>query len=308
MKILITGGAGFLGSVITPYLLGLGHHVTVIDTLVHGVPSLLGCAHYPRFEFIKGDARSLQVIKEPLAQADAVIPLAAIVGAPACDADVHGTHSINFGAVSLICSHLSPAQRIFYPNTNSGYGTTAPGTICDENTPLIPISLYGKTKTMAEKLVLERENSVVFRLATVFGVSPRMRFDLLFNDFVLRAHRDGCIALFEASARRNFVHIRDVASAFSMAVDETIKPGVYNCGNTSMNMTKLDLCEAIVKVMPAFDWFFMDHRDDPDKRDYAVSNERLEAAGWKATYGAQEGIEQVLTACKMLPRGAMANV
>ena len=220
MKILITGGAGYIGSILTPTLLAKGYEVTVLDSFMFGQNSLADCCQYDTFDVVRGDCRNESLIKELLQDADVIIPLAALVGAPLCSRDEVGTRTINYEAVKLICDLASPQQRILMPVTNSGYGIGESGKFCTEESPLRPISLYGTTKVDAEKAVLERENSITFRLATVFGMSPRMRVDLLVNDFVYRAFYDRAVVIFEGHFKRNYIHIRDVAKVFVHRIEK----------------------------------------------------------------------------------------
>ena len=219
MKILITGGAGYLGSIVTPHLLNKGHEVTVLDSFLFRQNSLADCCHYESFNVVRGDCREASILKKLLKDADIIIPLAAMVGAPLCDQDKLAAESVNHSAVKLICDLVSPDQRIIIPITNSGYGVGQEGNFCTEKTPLRPISLYGKTKVDAEKEVLSRDNSISFRLATVFGMAPRMRLDLLVNDFVYRAVNDRSLLIFEGHFKRNYIHVRDIARVFEHAID-----------------------------------------------------------------------------------------
>ena len=292
--VLITGGAGFIGSVLTPMLLDAGHHVTVLDTFVHGENSLASSCSNPNFSVVNGDARDPLVLKPLVDTHDVLIPLAALVGAPLCAKDPALAYELNYGAIDTLCNLARPEQWIIYPNTNSGYGTqTEP---CAEDTPLNPISVYGQAKCAAEYRVLKCTNSVAFRLATVFGASPRMRTDLLVNDFVLRAVRDRAIVLFDENACRNFIHIRDVALAFMHVLNNwpTMRGNVYNLGDSRANMTKTQLCGAINEHI-AFDWY-SGSGNDPDRRDYLVSNERLEATGWSPRFSLDAGIKEL---CKL---------
>lgn len=312
MRILVTGGAGYLGSVLTPALLNEGHHVTVLDNFSHGVNSLAACCQeLSLFSVVNGDCRDMRLVKPLLSKADIIIPLAGVVGAPACNRDAAAARSINVGAVLEIVNEASKDQWILFPNTNSGYGTTAPGTECDENTPLKPISLYAETKAQAEAYVMApRDNSISFRLATVFGVSPRMRFDLMVNDFVLRAYRDKAIVLFDGNVRRNFIHVQDVARVFLHAIGNfgSMRGKVYNAGNSHLNMTKFGLFCAVAEHVKGFNCFDDPVGEDPDKRDYLVSNTRLEATGFRCHYDIDFGIRELLKSCAMIGRGAYGNV
>jgi len=301
MKILVTGGAGYIGSVLTPYLLARGWSVTVLDNFVHGVPSLAHIAHDRRLRIVRGDARSRDLMRSLLPQHDVLIPLAAVVGAPACDADPIGATSTNYEAIDMALSLMSPEQWVVYPNTNSGYGTTAPGTMCDETTPLAPISLYGKLKCLAEARVMARLNSITLRLATVFGWSPRMRLDLMVNDFTYRAVNDKTLVLFEGGFRRNFIHVRDVARAFVWALSKRPYPAglVFNVGDDAANMTKAELCKRIARVTD-FHWIEHPSQQDPDKRDYVVSTSKISSMGWHPTHDFDEGIGELVQGYAML--------
>ena len=290
LNILITGAAGFLGSVLTGELLAANHTVYALDNFMYGGQSLAHLCHDDLLHVTRGDARDEETVNPLLAKADIIIPLAAIVGAPACERNNGAARSTNLDAISKLCHSASWRQWIIYPNTNSGYGVGGVGE-CDEKSPLEPISWYGKTKCWAENHVRARENSIVLRLATVFGCSPRMRTDLLVNDFVQRAVRDRSIVLFEPHFRRNFVHVRDVSRAFLHAIDnfDNMKGNVYNCGDTDANMTKAQLCAKIRQHVPGFEWF-VGEGHDVDKRDYIVSNRKIEATGWKPQHTIDDGI------------------
>ena len=243
-RILVTGGAGYLGSVLVPALLQAGHHVTVVDNFLFRQATLSDCCHFDSFEVVRGDCRDRALMRTLVSKADYLIPLAALVGAPLCDRDRIGAETINRDAVRMICELATSTQRILFPTTNSGYGIGEKGVYCTEETPLRPISLYGKTKSDAEQAVLEHGNSITVRLATVFGISPRMRTDLLVNDFVYRAIHDRALVLFEGHFRRNFIHVRDVARVFLHAFEyfESMRGLPYNVGLDDANLSKLELC------------------------------------------------------------------
>jgi len=302
VKILVTGGAGYIGSVLTQYLLARGWSVTVLDNFSHGVPSLAHIAQDRNLRIVRGDARDKALMREELRKHDVLIPLAAVVGAPACRADPMGATTTNLDAIEMAVGLMSPEQWVVYPNTNSGYGTTAPGVVCDETTPLVPISLYGKLKCAAEvHVVMARENSITLRLATVFGWSPRMRLDLMVNDFTYRAVTDRTLVLFEGGFRRNFVHVRDVARAFVWALSKRPYPAghVFNVGDDAANMTKAELCARISRVTD-FRWIEHPSYQDPDKRDYVVSTAKITAMGWKPTHDFDEGIAELVQGYAML--------
>ncbi|MCR2060864.1 NAD-dependent epimerase/dehydratase family protein [Campylobacter helveticus] len=309
-KVLITGGAGYIGSVLSPILLNKGYEVVVVDNLFYNQVSLLPLASYKNFRFINGDALDETLIKKEVAKADIIIPLAAFVGAPLCKKNAKLARMINFEAIKMISDFASKEQIFIYPNTNSGYGIGDKDAMCDENSPLNPISEYGKDKVEAELYLLEKGNCVTFRLATVFGVSARMRLDLLVNDFTYRAYKDKFIVLFEEHFRRNYIHVRDVAKGFIHGIEnyEKMKGEAYNMGLSSANLTKRQLAETIKKFVPDFYIHSASIGEDPDKRDYLVSNAKLEATGWSADVSLEEGIEELLRAFAMMKVNAFANV
>lgn len=295
MKILITGGAGYIGSVLTPMLLNLGHEVTVLDNFYFKQNSLLDCCFNPKLTLVRGDCRQEETLKKCLQGQDFIFPLAALVGYSLCDADTVGAKTTNLEAIELLLRLRNPEQKVIFPCTNSGYGLGNNGQFCTEETPMRPISLYGTTKAEAEQLVLRAENSLTFRFATLFGGSPRMRLDLLVNDFVYRAIFDRTNVIFEGHFKRNYLHVRDAAGAFIWAMDhfEEMKGKPYNCGLSTANLSKIELCEKIKGHIPAFTYLEAPIGEDPDKRDYIVSNERLEATGWKPTFSLDDGIEEL---------------
>jgi nucleoside-diphosphate-sugar epimerase len=308
-SILVTGGAGYLGAVMVPELLRAGHKVTVLDNFMFRQNSLAAVCAEPRFTVVKADARDTRVLDPLLAEADVVIPLAALVGAPICDMDEIGAVSINRDAVLSILSRLSPRQRVLMPITNSGYGIGS-NTICTEETPMRPISLYGRTKVEAEDAVLDRGNSISFRLATVFGMSPRMRVDLLVNDFVYRALNDRSVVLFEGHFKRNYIHVRDVARTFLHGLDvfDDIRDNAYNVGLSDANLSKVELCERIRGHLPNFAYLEAEIGEDPDKRDYIVSNAKLEATGWQPTHSLDDGIKELIKGFTMVRNTVHGNV
>lgn len=310
MKIVITGGAGYLGSILTPELLKLGHEVTVIDAFIFRQTSLSECCSYDAFSVIRGDCRQEKLMRKITADADLVIPLAALVGAPLCNRDESGAISTNQGAVEMLCEILRPEQKIIYPTTNSGYGIGEKGKFCTEETALNPISLYGVTKVRAEEAVLKRANSLTFRLATVFGMSPRMRLDLLVNDFVYRAVHDRAILIFEGHFQRNYIHVRDVARVFIHAINnfETMQGRAYNVGLEDANLSKLELCAEIKKQLPEFVYVEAPIGEDPDKRDYIVSNQRILKTGFQPEWNLERGIRELIKGYTILRNSAYANV
>ncbi len=309
-KVLVTGGAGYLGSILVPELLKLGYGVTVVDNFMFGQNSLLDCCVYENFDVVRGDARDEGILIPLLRKADYIIPLAALVGAPLCNRDKIGTVTTNRDAIASIVKLTSKDQRIIIPTTNSGYGIGQKGVYCTEETPLKPISLYGKAKVEAEKIVLDRGNSISLRLATVFGLSPRMRIDLLVNDFTYRAAKDRFIVVFEGHFKRNYIHIRDVARAFIHAIDnfETMKDEPYNVGLSDANLSKLELCEKIKEQLPDFAYLEASIGEDPDKRDYIVSNEKIERTGFKPSYSLEMGIKELIKGYRIITNSKYTNV
>jgi nucleoside-diphosphate-sugar epimerase len=310
MKILITGGAGYLGSVLAPTLLSKGYDVTVLDSFMYHQNSLMDCCQYEKFNIVRGDCRDENLMKSLVAKVDAVIPLAALVGAPLCDRDRVAAQTTNAGAIEMFCRFLSKNQRILYPTTNSGYGIGEQGKFCTEDTPLRPISLYGTTKVQAERTILGRDNSISFRLATVFGLSPRMRLDLLVNDFVYRAITDRAVVIFEGHFKRNYIHIRDVARVFVHGLElfDSMKGKPYNVGLDDANLSKLQLCEEIKKQLPHFTYVEAPIGEDPDKRDYIVSNARLASTGFKPEWSMRRGISELIKGFSIIRNSIYSNV
>jgi nucleoside-diphosphate-sugar epimerase len=310
MKILITGGGGYLGSVLTPTLLSLGHEVTVLDNFYFGQNSLLDCCPYDNFQVIRGDCREEALIKPLVAKADVIIPLAALVGVPLCNTDTIATQTTNQGAVEMLCRLASQEQRVLMPVTNSGYGIGEKGKFCTEESPLRPLSTYGITKVKAEEAVLSRANSISFRLATVFGTAPRMRLDLLVNDFVYRAVHDRAVLIFEGHFKRNYVHIRDVARVFVHGLNnfEKMKGKAYNVGLDDANLSKLELCAVIKKHLPKFVYVEAPIGEDPDKRDYIVSNARLAATGFQPEWSLDRGIQELIKGYTIIRNTIYSNV
>lgn len=303
-QVLITGGAGYIGSVLSKQLLDRGYRVTVLDSFMYRQNSLLDCCASENFRVVRGDCRDERVITDLLREADIIIPLAALVGAPLCNRDRVGAYSVNFEAVQMLSKLASKDQRILFPVTNSGYGIGQPGVPCTEDSPLRPISLYGETKVKAEQVVLDRGNAITLRLATVFGASPRMRMDLLVNDFVWRAVHDRAVVVFEGHCKRNYIHIRDVVKAFLHAMDhfESMKNRPYNVGLDDANLSKLELCREIQRLIPQFVVFEAPIGEDPDKRDYIVSNQRILGTGFKPDWSLERGIRE-LTKCYTIVTG-----
>ena len=310
MRVLITGGAGYIGSILTPTLLSQGHQVTVLDNFYFGQSTLLDCCQYEGFNIVRGDCRDEAAVKPLVAKADVIIPLAALVGVPLCNTDAIATRTTNQEAVEMLCRLAGPDQWFIMPVTNSGYGIGEKGKFCTEDTPLRPISSYGITKVKAEEAVLARKNSISFRLATVFGLSPRMRIDLLVNDFVHRAVTDRAVVIFEGHFKRNYIHIRDVVRAFlhGLANFDKMKGKPYNVGLDDANLSKLELCEVIKKHLPKFVYLEAPVGEDPDKRDYIVSNARIAAAGFKPEWGLDRGIQELIKGYTIIRNSVYSNV
>lgn len=309
-SILVTGGAGYIGSVLVPMLLNEGHEVTVIDNFYYNQPTLLDQCLNPGFHIVRGDVRDRELMIRLMEGKEYIIPLAAMVGFPLCKRDEVAAQTTNFDAVKMITELRSEGQKIIYPCTNSGYGVGQGNRFCTEDTPMNPISLYGITKSNAEKAVLDAGNSLTFRFATVFGASPRMRIDLLVNDFVYRAVFDRTAVIFQGEFKRNYIHIRDAAGAFLYAIDhfDEMKGRPYNCGLSSANLSKVELCEKIREHIPEFVYLEASVGEDPDKRDYIVSNERLEGCGWKPKYTLDDGIEELIKVYTIIKKNQYSNI
>ena len=300
-NVLITGGAGYIGTMLSTKLLSLGHKVTVVDLLKYDKGSLNHLYFYKNFELLREDVRKKDLIKKLIRKFDFIIPLAALVGAPLCKKFKKDAISTNFGTIKTLCKFATKKNKIIYLTTNSGYGIGEKNKFCDENSPLNPISLYGRTKCDGEDLVrLKVKNYVCFRLATVFGHSYRMRSDLLVNNFVNTAIKKKKLTLFEPHFRRNFIHVRDVANAiiFTMKNFNKLKNNVYNLGLSSANISKIMLAKKIKKHYKKLKIQIVKNRKDPDKRDYFVSNKKIEKKGFKATISLDEGISELIQVFK----------
>ncbi|MCL2202476.1 MAG: NAD-dependent epimerase/dehydratase [Defluviitaleaceae bacterium] len=301
-KVLLIGGAGYIGTSLAPLLLNEGYKVTVLDMFLFNQTPMLDLCLNPDFEVIRGDFREEEILSKALTGMDYIVPLAAIVGYPHCDADRTAAKTTNVGAIQTLLSLRKPEQKIIYPCTNSGYGIGEQNDFCTEDSPLRPISLYGKTKVEAERLVLEAGNSLSFRYATVFGASPRIRLDLLVNNFIFRAVMDKTVTIFEGHFRRNYIHVKDAAGAVLHAMKnfDAMKGLPYNCGLSTANLTKIQLCEKIKQHIPDFVYIEAPVGEDPDKRDYNVSNARLEATGWVPQVSLDDGIKELIKAFKII--------
>jgi nucleoside-diphosphate-sugar epimerase len=295
-KILITGGAGYLGSMLATKLVSMNYDVTVVDILKYEKNSIAHLFGNKNFKFILGDVRKISCIKKIIKGKNYIFPLAALVGAPLCEKFKKNTLKTNVVSIKNLIKYLKPNQKIIYPTTNSGYGIAEKNKYCDENSPLNPISLYGQTKAQAEKIVLSFKNAICFRLATVFGYSYRMRTDLLVNNFVEKAVKKKKLNLFEPYFRRNYIHISDVVSAFVFAIKNfnKLKGQTYNLGLSKANLTKLALAKKIQKKIKNLKIKIIKNKFDPDKRDYYVSNKKIEKAGFKPSVDIENGIEELI--------------
>jgi nucleoside-diphosphate-sugar epimerase len=310
MRILVTGGGGYIGSILVPRMLELGHSVTVLDTFERGTTDLSSSCANENFNPIRGDARDTRLLDELVPKHDVLIPLAALVGAPLCKQDPIAAQTLNQDAVVAMVNRSSKDQIILYPTTNSGYGVGEAGKYCTEETPLNPISLYGVTKVEAEKAVLGAGNGVTLRLATVFGMSPRMRIDLLVNDFTYRAVHDRAVELFEANFKRNYIHVRDIARAFLHGIDnyEKTNSQIFNVGLSDANVSKKELCQAVQKQLPEFTFIEAPIGKDPDQRNYIVSNAKIEATGYKPRVSLDAGIRELVKGFAMIRNTRYGNV
>jgi len=310
MRILVTGGAGYIGSILVPKLLEKNHEVTVIDNFMYNQTSLLDCCHDEKLTIVRGDARDKGLISKCLEKVDAIFPLACLVGAPLCSKDPIGARTTNFDAIKMILDMRRKDQIIIFPTTNSGYGIGQKAIYCTEETPLNPISLYGQLKVEIEKLLLEAGNCITLRLATVMGISPRMRLDLLVNDFTYRAVTNRSLVLFEPHFKRNYIHVRDAAKAFIHCLEnfDQMKDAPYNVGLSDANLSKWELCEEIKKQVPDFYFVEAEIGEDPDKRDYVVSNAKIEATGFKADYSLQQSITELIKGYQIIRKNQFSNV
>jgi len=295
-KILITGGAGYIGSVLSTKLVQSGYDVTVVDILKYGAHSISHLFSSNNFHFYKKDTNDLNLIKKFTHGKDIIIPLAGLVGAPLCEKHKKLSIETNVNSIKKIIKTLKKNQKIIFPTTNSGYGIGKKNKFCDENSELNPISLYGKTKLEAEKIVFTHKNSISFRLATVFGYSYRMRTDLLVNNFVFRAVNEKKLDLYEPHFRRNFIHINDVVNAFVFSIENfsKLKNNVYNLGLSTANINKIMLAKLIKKKVKNLKINIIENTKDPDQRDYYASNRKIEKKGFKAKISLERGIEELV--------------
>jgi len=305
-NILVTGGAGYIGSVLVPELLKDGHNVTVLDNFLFGQTSLNHICHIPNFRVYRGDVRILADMAPLMKEADIIIPLAAYVGAPFCDKDPIGATTTNKDAVFMMMKYLDKDQVVIMPTTNSAYGT---GDFCDEDSPLNPISRYAIDKVEVEKVLMDHPNATSLRLATVFGMSPRMRIDLLVNDMTYRSIYDGFVVLFESHFKRNYIHVRDVVQAFKMAIkNKSMRGQIYNVGLSTANVSKRELCESIKKYVPRFEIIDAEIGKDKDQRNYMVSNEKIEKEGFTPLYSLDMGIQELIKGFTMIKNTKYGNV
>ena len=309
-KILVTGGAGYIGSILVPTLLELGHEVTVVDNFMFGQASLNHCCKYTNFHVANGDIRHEEFIRPYYEDAEIIIPLAAYVGAPLCNKDRTGAQTINHDAIIAMLNSLRDDQKVLMPTTNSAYGSGDKDNFCDENSPLNPISKYAIDKVAIEKALMQRKNSISFRLATVFGMSPKMRIDLLVNDFVYRAVYDRFVVLFEGHFKRNYIHVTDVVQAFIHGIKnfQTMRGEIYNVGLSEANVSKAELCARIQKHIPEFVFMEAPLAVDPDQRNYIVSNAKIEATGWKPQVNLDAGIRELIKGYTMIKNTRYGNV
>jgi nucleoside-diphosphate-sugar epimerase len=310
MKILVTGAAGYIGSILVPALLARGYEVMAVDNFMYNQASLLDCCHDKKLTIIRGDARNKELISGCLKNAEVIFPLACLTGAPLCDRDPLGAKEVNLDAIRLILEMRSRAQAVIFPTTNSGYGIGQEGTYCTEETPLRPISLYGQLKVEAEESILNAGNGSTLRLATAFGISSRMRLDLLVNDLTYRAVTDRFVILFESHFKRNYIHVRDVAKAFIHCLEnfDKMKNEPYNVGLSDANLSKWELCEEIKKQVPDFYFTEAEVGEDPDKRNYIVSNAKIEATGFKPDVSLPMGINELIKGYQIIRRNQFSNV
>lgn len=299
-KVLITGGAGYIGSVLTSLLLEEGFEVTVTDNLEYNQLSLLHLFNKKNFKFIKEDVTNFDFLKKIVSEHDIIIPLAAVVGAPACEIKKELATKLNFEQIKLIVDNMTKNQKLIMPNTNSQYGSS--DKIITEDSPFNPLSHYAKTKCDAENYILNSGNGICLRLATVFGVSPRMRTDLLVNNFTLKSLTDGYLVIFEGSFKRNYIHVSDIANTFLFCIQnyDKMNNDVFNVGLSEANLSKKELASEIKKFIPNLVIKEDNYKEDSDKRNYIVSNKKLESYGWKPKVTISEGIKELIEGYQMI--------
>ncbi len=309
MKIAITGSSGYVGSILTKKLLEKNYHVTAIDNFRYENRNIFQLANYKKLKIIEGDVRDVHILNEILNH-DIIIPLAALVGAPLCDKFPEEAISINQNVIENLAKNKSSEQIIIYPTTNSGYGSTDGTSECDENSPIKPISLYGITKTEAEKFVINEQNTISLRLATVFGISPRMRVDLLVNNFVYKALTEGCLTLFESHFIRNYIHINDVAKAFIHCIEnfESMKNNIYNLGLSNANISKKNLALLIKKHISSLSIVEEEFTKDKDQRNYIVSNDKIEKTGFTPDISLEDGVIELIKGLSVLKQNQFGNI
>lgn len=309
-NVLVTGGAGYIGSVLVPILLDSDFTVTVVDNFMYKQTSLAHVAHRKNLEIVKGDVRNTSLIKSLISKNDVIIPLAAIVGAPACERDPVLASSVNKTATLDLISFIGKEQRVLMPTTNSAYGSGDRDNYCDENSELRPLSRYAKDKVIIEESLMNLKNASSFRLATVFGVSPRMRLDLLVNNLTYRALTDRYVVLFEGHFLRNYVHVRDVSKLFLFAIEnpDIVLGQIFNFGLSDANISKKDLCILIKRVLGDFVILEDEVQKDPDQRNYLVSNNKIEKAGFRASISIEEGVRELVKGLPMFESFPYSNL
>jgi len=309
-KILITGGAGYIGSILTEELIKLNYNVTILDNFLYKQASLNHLAAFKNFSVVRADIRDKSITDDLIKKADIIIPLAALVGGPICNFDPVGSETINKNSILDLLKIKSNDQKIIMPTTNSAYGSGNHNNFCDEESPLNPISKYALDKVLVEKQLMEKNNTVSFRLATVFGMSPRMRMDLLVNDFVYKAVTEKVIVLFEGHFKRNYIHVRDVARAFIHCIDnfDIMTSKIFNVGLSDANLSKNQLCEEIKKIIPHLNVIELDIEKDPDQRNYIVSNKKIENTGYKPIWTIKDGIEELIKGYQMINNRYYNNI
>ena len=310
MKILLTGGAGYIGSILSNDLLKENYTVTVLDNFMYGQASLNHLCHHEKFNVIKGDVRDFSLIRGLIKEHDIIIPLAALVGAPLCNFNKVGARTVNHDSIIALLREVSANQLILMPTTNSAYGSGDDKNMCNEASELHPLSNYAIDKVEVEKKLMEHPNSISFRLATVFGMSPRMRLDLLVNDFTYRAVNDNFVVLFESNFKRNYIHVRDVSKVFIHGIDnyKKMRNQIYNVGLSDANLSKEELCKRIKKIIPKFSYFEDALQEDPDKRNYIVSNYKIEATGFKPEWSIDAGIKELIKGFEMINNRKYGNI